>query len=272
MKRNITVNFLTFWYILSNPLIHSDTFWAVVVKGRRPWQMPTRSRQWLTSLRSVTFRLHSITFWTPSERTARTPALPCHSCTDLTQHNYRDQKSQGDFLSLHLTIQSHKDPMMMLLGVGSKTSSTPRAADLMNRFAHPLRSVTFWTTLSYNCGDVLHSYTFWTTLSYFPFDLLHSLTFLLRSYTFYKYKYKNIFFFLHSDTFWTNLSYLCSKKFLFLTFRYVLNKPFAILFWFLTFSYILITFVYILQYEIKNLYVFLTFSYVPIDSFTNLTK
>ena len=44
----------------------------------------------------------------------------------------------SDFLSLHLTIQSHKDPMMMLLGVGSRISPSANAADLMNQWSPPL--------------------------------------------------------------------------------------------------------------------------------------
>ena len=44
----------------------------------------------------------------------------------------------SDFLSLHLTIKTHKASMMMRSGVGSKTSPSAAAADLMNRWSPPL--------------------------------------------------------------------------------------------------------------------------------------
>ena len=44
----------------------------------------------------------------------------------------------SDFLSLHLTIKTHKVSMMMLMGVGSWICSSAPAADLMTRWSSTL--------------------------------------------------------------------------------------------------------------------------------------
>ena len=54
--------------------------------------------------------------------------VPCRSVsTVLAQDHFL-----SDFLSLHLTSKTHKVSMMMVLDVGTRTSSSACAADLMS--------------------------------------------------------------------------------------------------------------------------------------------
>ena len=56
----------------------------------------------------------------------------------------------SDFLSLHLTIKTHKVSMMMLMGVGSWICSSALAADLMTCWSSTLTEwrVASWVQLT----------------------------------------------------------------------------------------------------------------------------
>ena len=122
------------------------------------------SQRWLTSSRSVTFRLHSITFWTThhvldDSSISLGPTKRCHVHVTLVRQ------------SSTVTRASYKTP------IESEDLEdfvhTIVISYVLLRSERPSRKTGLW---------FLHSYTFWTTLSYFSFDFLHSLTFLLGSY------------------------------------------------------------------------------------------
>ena len=91
-----------------------------------------------------------------------------HLSTVLAQDHFF-----SDFLSLHLTSKTHKEPMMMLLGVGSKTSPSAFAADLMNRWSPPL---TEWRTRRWRRT---HQETHWQWSHMMPGSLVVKLTWLV---------------------------------------------------------------------------------------------